>query len=88
MYFLTNYDELKASLEINYLMGINKFLSVTNYWEVDHYIRNDGIKTAMTWQRFQDIFQNLHFANNEDDDKSDKGKAIYVLFGDIDSIMS
>ena len=72
--FLTNYDEVKAFLGINYFMGINKLPSIASYWEVDQYIGNDGIKNVMTLQRFQDILQNLHFANNEDDDKSDKGK--------------
>ena len=72
--FLTNYDELKAFLGINYFMGINKLPSVASYWEVEQYIGNDGIKNVMTRQRFQDILQNLHFANNEKDDKSDKGK--------------
>ena len=33
--FLTNYDELKAFLGINYFMGINKLLSVASYWEVE-----------------------------------------------------
>ena len=68
------YDELKAFLGINYFMGINKLPSVANYWEVEQYIGNDGIKNAMTRQRFQDILQNLYFANNEKDDKGDKGK--------------
>ena len=72
--FLTNYDELKAFLGINYFMGINKLPSVASYWEVEQYIGNYGIKNVMTRQRFQDILQNLHFENNEKDDKSDKGK--------------
>ena len=55
-------------------MGINKLPSVASYWEVEQYLGNDGIKNVMTRQRFRDILQNLHFANNEKDDKSDKGK--------------
>ena len=86
--FLTNHDDLKAFLGINYLMGINKFPSVANYLEVGHYIVNDWIKNLMTGQRFQDILQNLHFANNEDDDKGDQGKAVYVIFGNIHNILS
>ena len=86
--FLTNHDRLKAFLGINYLMCISKLPSVANYWKVDHYVGNDGIKNVITRQRFQDILQNLQFANNEDDDKSDKGKALYVMFGNIHNIMS
>ena len=69
--FLTNYDGLKGFLGIKYLRGINKLPSVANYWEIDHYIGNDGIKNVMTRQRFQDILQNLPFASNDYDGKSD-----------------
>ena len=79
--FLTNHDKLKAFLGINCLIGINKLLSVASYWEVDHYIGNEWIKNVMTRQSFQDILQDLHFANNDYDDKSDKGRALYVIFG-------
>ena len=85
--FLTNYDGLKAFLGINYLRGINKLPSVANYWEVDHYIGNDGIKNVMTRQRFQDILQNLPFASNDYDDKSDKSRALCVMFGNIHYIV-
>ena len=86
--FLTNHDELKAFLGIHYLMGITKLPSVANYGEVDHYFGSDGIKNVMTWQRFQDILQNLHLANNDYDDKSDKGMALFILFGNIYNIVS
>ena len=86
--FLTNHDELKAFLGISYLMGINKLPLVANYWEVDYYIGNDGIKNVTTRQRFRDILQNLHFAKNDYDDKSDKGRTLYVIFGNIHNIMS
>ena len=85
--FLTNHDKSKVFLKINYLMGINEFPSVANYWEVDHYIRNDGIKNVMPWQRFQDILQNLHFANNDQDDKRQNGRALYIMFGIIHNIV-
>ena len=59
--FLTNHDKLKAFLGTNYLICINKLPSVANYWEIDRYIGNDRIKNVMTRQRFQSIYQNLHF---------------------------
>ena len=86
--FLTNHDELKAFLGISYLMGISKLPLVANYWEVDYYIGNDGIKNVTTRQRFRDILQNLHFAKNDYDDKSDKSRTLYVIFGNIHNIMS
>ena len=42
----------------------------------------------MTQQRFQDILKNFHFVNNEDDDNSDKDKALCVIFGNIHNILS
>ena len=86
--FLTNHDELKTFLGIHYLMGITKLPSLANYGEVDHYFGSDGIKNMVTWQRFQDILQNLHLANNDYDEKSDKGMALFVLFGNIYNIVS
>ena len=85
--FWTNHEELKAFLGSNYLMGINMLLSVANYREVDHKIWNDGIKNVVTWQRFQDILQNLHFSNNNCDDKSDKSRDLYVMVGNIYNIV-
>ena len=85
--FLTSHEELKAFPGINYLIGINKLPPVANYWDVDHYFGNDGIKTMITQQRFQDILENLHFANNDYYDKSDKGRAVYIIFGNIDNIV-
>ena len=85
--FLTSHEELKAFPGICYLIGINKSPSVANYWDVDHYIGNDGIKTVMTQQRFQDILENLHLANNDYYGKSDKGRAVYIIFGNIDNVV-
>ena len=86
--FLKNHDELKAFLEIHYLMGITKLPSVANHGKVDHYFGSDGIRNVMTWQKFQDILQNLHLANNDYDGKSDKGMALFVLFGNIYNTVS
>ena len=84
---MTNHDELRAFLGINYLMDVSKFPSVANYWVVN-YTGNDGIKNVMTRQKFQDILQNLHFGNNDYDEKSDKGRVLYVRFGNIHNIVS
>ena len=78
--FLTNHDELKAFLGINYLMGINKLPSFGNYREVDRYIENDGTKNMMTKHRFQDNLQDLHFGNNGYYNKSGEGRVVYVTF--------
>ena len=38
-------------------MGINKYSSVANYWEVDRYIGNDGIKNVRTQESFKIFYK-------------------------------
>ena len=48
---------MEAFLGINYIMGINKLSSIAEYWRVDEYIGNEGIRNDMIHQRFVDILQ-------------------------------
>ena len=57
--FTVNKKELKAFLGINFVMAINKLLTVAEYWSVDNLIDNDGIQNKMIQNRFCEIFQNL-----------------------------
>ena len=70
--FETKEDEMKAFLGINFIMGINKLPSLEGYWLTDNCIGNEKIQNVMTRTRFQSILQNLHFSNNDNDDKADK----------------
>ena len=73
---ITNAAEIKAFLGVIFNMTIVKLRSMINYWDSDSFIGNNGIKSMMTRQRFQDIIQNLHFCNNRTADVSDKGYKI------------
>ena len=53
-------------------MVINKLPTIAEYWRVDNLIGNDGIQNTMIRNRFCEILQNLHFADNRKDDKTDK----------------
>ena len=53
-------------------MAINKLPTIAEYWRVDNLIGNDGIQNTMIRNRFCEILQNLHFADNRKDDKTDK----------------
>ena len=77
--FATNYDEMRAFLGMNYLMGINKLPSLKDYWGTDTYIGNDGIKNVMARSRFVEILRNLHIADNTKDDKTDRGYKVRPL---------
>lgn len=74
--FLTNNEEIKAFLGINYFMGINHLPAISMYWDSDIFIGNTGIQNVSTRNRFQEILQNLHFTNNTSADTSDKGNKI------------
>ena len=46
------------------------------YWDTDVYIENSGIQSIFTRDRYKEILQNLHFADNAETDKEDKGYKI------------
>ena len=48
---------------------------------IDHnsYVSNEGVRNAMTRDRFMKILQNIHFADNQTADKSDKAYKIRVV---------
>ena len=53
-------------------MAINKLPTIAEYRRVDNLIGHDGIQNKMTGNRFCEILQDLHFADNRKDDKTDK----------------
>ena len=61
---------MKAFLGINFIVSINKYPSLEDYWSRDKCIGNEKIQNVMTRTRFQSILQNLHFSNNDNDDKN------------------
>ena len=68
--FTVTKEELKAFLGINFVMAINKLPTIAEYWRVDNLIGNDGIQNIMIRNRFCEIPQDLHFADNRKDDKT------------------
>ena len=72
--FVTNAAEIKAFFGMNYIMGVNKLLTIHHYWESDDYVGNEGIRNVMTREHFKEVLQNIHFADNSKSNKeSDKG---------------
>ena len=62
--FRTTLEELCSFLGINILMGIHKLPKMRDYWSVDEGLGNTLIQKTMTRDRFLEILQNLHFADN------------------------
>ena len=59
--------------ELNYIMAINKSPTIVEYWRVDNLIGNNLIQNTIIPNRFCEILQNLNFAENMYDDKTDRG---------------
>ena len=57
-------EELCAFLRISILMDIHKLPQMRDYWSVDEGLGNTLIQKTMTRDRFLEILQNLHFADN------------------------
>ena len=67
---------MKAFLEINFIMGINKLPSLEDCWLTDKCIGNEKIQNVIIRTRFQSMLQSLHFSNNNNDNKTDKSYKI------------
>ena len=78
--FTVTNTEMQAFLGINYKMSISKLPTIAEYWRVDSFIGNPGIQNAMTRNRFWEVLQNLHFADNTmQTDKVDKAYKVRPL---------
>ena len=55
----------KVFLGISFVMVINKSSTIAEYWRVDNLIGNYGIQNTMIRNRFCEILQNLHFADQK-----------------------
>lgn len=51
----------------------------SHYWNWHNTTRNTGIQNAFSQTRFQNILQNLHFANNTPADHADKAYKVRPL---------
>ena len=67
---------MKAFLPTNYAMVVNQLPNISMYWDCDYFIGNDGIQNSFRRDRYREILQNLHFAENSKQDQTDKGYKI------------
>ena len=82
----------KVFLGISFVMVINKSSTIAEYWRVDNLIGNYGIQNTMIRNRFCEILQNLHFADNRKYNKTDKvftmRPVIYYLHSKSSKVLS
>ena len=87
--FTITKEKLKAFLGINFVIPINKLPTIAEYWRVDNLIGNDGIHNTMIRNRSCEIFQNLqnlHFADNRKDNKTDEAFKMKPVIDHLNSI--
>ena len=77
--FITDEEEIRAFLGMNYIMAVNKLPNIEHYWSVDKLIGNPAIRDITTQARFIDTLRNLHFSNNETSDLTDKGNKVHPV---------
>ena len=53
-------------------LTINKLPTINSYRECGQYVGNEGIRNVMSRTRFEQILQNLHFADDQKDKKLNK----------------
>ena len=79
---------MKTFLGVNFVIGINKLSSLEDYWSTEKCIRNENVQNVMTRIRFQSILQNLHFPNNDNDDKTDKSYKICPVMEHLNKLFA
>ena len=84
--FQATLKELCAFLGINILMGIHKLPKMRDYWSVDEGLGNTLIQKTMTRDRFLEILQNLHFADNLQK-LPPKELKVLIVFGNWDPFL-
>ena len=86
--FETMEDEMKAFLGINFIMGIYNLPSLEECWSKDKCIGKEKIQNAMAKTKFQSILQNLHFSNNDNDDKTDESYKIRAAIEHLSKVFA
>ena len=77
---------MNVFLGTNFVMDINKLPSLKDCWSTDKCIENENIQNVMTRTRFQSILENLHFSNNDNDDKTDKSYKIRSVMEHLNKV--
>ena len=69
-------------------MAIKMLSTIAEYCRVENLIANDGIENTMIRNHFCEILQNLHFADNRKDNKTDKAFKMRPVIDHLNSKFS
>ena len=84
--FLTNVKELKTFTGVNYIMPVNPLPSMPMSQDCGNFAGNVGIPDTLTRTRYQEVLQQIHFANNTKLDKNDKGYKIRPIISHLNEL--
>ena len=70
--FFINFEEMKAFIGVNYIMAAKQVSNTAMCWDCDHFVGNVGIQNISARTKYQEVLQNLHFANSTKQGKTYK----------------
>ena len=73
---LTNAKEMKAFIGVNDIVAVKQLSSIPMFLNCNHLVGNVGIQNIFMRTRYQEVLQNLHFADNTKQNKTRKGYKI------------
>ena len=70
---------MKVIIGVNYIMTVNRLPSIPLFWDCNHFLGNVGIQNIFARTRYQVVLQNNHFADDMNQDKTDKDRKIRII---------
>ena len=59
----TNGDEIQAFIALNIVMGLSPSRRIRHYWSKNKFLRNEGVASVMTCQRFEKLSEYFHVSD-------------------------
>lgn len=85
--FTITVTEFKAYMGLIIRMTLVKLPNIRLYWSTDNTFRQAQVADVMTRNRFEEITSNLHFSDNEQDDKTDRAYKIRPIINHLNKAM-
>ena len=74
-------NQMKCYFGINIIMGIKKLGRYRQYWSLDPYLGNEGVKKCITIREYERIQSNFHISNR--DQEARRGTPNYNKLGKV-----
>ena len=84
--FLDNAKEMRIYIGVNYTVAVNYLQRTAVYWDFYHFVGKVCIQHIFTRARYQEVLQNVHFAENTKQEKTDKGYDIKPIIHHLNEL--